>query len=92
MATKNVTIRMDEELKTDAENLFSSLGLNLTTAFQIFLKQAVREQRIPFEITMNSPNTETRRAIKESEDLLRSASTKRYSDMQSLVEDLENEI
>ena len=46
MATTNVTIRMDEGLKKQAEELFSDLGLNMTTAFVAFAKQAVREQRI----------------------------------------------
>ncbi|GHV60349.1 DNA-damage-inducible protein J [Campylobacterota bacterium] len=46
-----VNIRIDDTLKCESERLFGLLGLNLTTAFNIFLKQAVREQRIPFEIT-----------------------------------------
>jgi DNA-damage-inducible protein J len=51
MSTVNVTIRMDDELKKQAEILFSDLGLNMTTAFTVFVKQAVREQRIPFTLT-----------------------------------------
>lgn len=50
MANINVTIRMDEKLKTDADNLFKDLGLNLSSAITMFVKQAVREERIPFEI------------------------------------------
>ena len=49
--TTNVTIRMDSQLKTQAEALFSELGLNLSTAFGIFVRQAVREGRIPFELS-----------------------------------------
>ncbi|HRX42298.1 MAG TPA: type II toxin-antitoxin system RelB/DinJ family antitoxin, partial [Clostridia bacterium] len=41
MATKNITIRMDEELKRQAEELFSELGLSMTTAIIAFTKQAV---------------------------------------------------
>ena len=51
MANVNVTIRMDEELKARADELFSDLGLSLSAAITIFAKQAIREQRIPFEIT-----------------------------------------
>lgn len=51
MSTVNVTIRMDDELKKQAEILFSDLGLNMTTAFTVFVKQAVREQRIPFALS-----------------------------------------
>lgn len=51
MATVNVTIRMDEQLKRQADELFSDFGLTLNAAINMFAKQAVREQRIPFEIT-----------------------------------------
>lgn len=53
MATVNVTIRMDENLKKQADELFSDLGLSLSSAITMFAKQAVREQRIPFEVTRN---------------------------------------
>lgn len=50
MATSSITIRMDEDLKHQAEMLFEEMGMNMTTAFTIFAKAAVREGRIPFEI------------------------------------------
>lgn len=46
----NINIKTDAELKKQAEDLFSDLGMNMTTALNIFLRQAVRENRIPFEI------------------------------------------
>ena len=51
MANVNVTIRMDDKLKRQADELFGELGLSLTTAINIFVKQALREGRIPFDIT-----------------------------------------
>lgn len=51
MKNVNVTIRMDKELKKEAEKLFDELGLNLSSAINIFIRQAVREQAIPFMIT-----------------------------------------
>lgn len=51
MANTNVTIRIDEDLKKQADALFDDLGMSFTTAVNIFVKQAVRENRIPFEIT-----------------------------------------
>lgn len=69
MATTNITIRMDENLKRQAEELFSDLGLSMTTAFIVFTKQAVREQRLPFAISRNMPNAETLRAIDEVEKM-----------------------
>lgn len=51
MAYVNVTFRLDSQLKKEADELFAELGLSLNSAITIFLKQSVREQRIPFEIT-----------------------------------------
>lgn len=51
MAQTNINIRMDEDLKKEAESLFSELGLNMTTAVNIFFRQSLRQGGIPFEIT-----------------------------------------
>ena len=48
--TVNVTIRLDREIKEQAEILFNDLGMNLSTAINIFTRQALRQGRIPFEI------------------------------------------
>jgi DNA-damage-inducible protein J len=48
--TSSITIRMDAELKKQAETLFEDMGMNMTTAFTIFTKAAVRQCKIPFEI------------------------------------------
>ena len=48
-----VNIRIDDELKTRAENIFEELGLSMTTAFTIFIRQTIRQGGIPFEITTN---------------------------------------
>ncbi|MDR0654314.1 MAG: type II toxin-antitoxin system RelB/DinJ family antitoxin [Synergistaceae bacterium] len=50
MATTSVTIRMDENLKKQAETLFEDMGLNMTAAFTIFTKAVVRQGKIPFEV------------------------------------------
>lgn len=67
MKNVNVTLRVDEDLKKQADELFSELGLNLTTAFNIFLRQSVREQQIPFQVTKNVPNTVTLAAMDAAE-------------------------
>ena len=54
MSSVNVTIRMDETDKKNAEKLFSELGLTMNAAFNMFAKQAVREQSIPFKVTKNT--------------------------------------
>ena len=49
-ASVNVTMRMEKELKEEAEALFADMGLSLNAAGRMFLKRAVMEQRIPFEV------------------------------------------
>ena len=51
MASTSVAIRMDENLKRRAEALFEDMGLNMTTAVTVFVKAAVRQNKIPFEIS-----------------------------------------
>jgi DNA-damage-inducible protein J len=53
MATTNVSFRMDEILKRQAETIFDEMGMNMTTAFTIFAKAVVRSGRIPFEIAVD---------------------------------------
>lgn len=72
MATTSVTIRMDENLKKQAEVLFEEMGLNMTTAFTIFTKAVVRQHKIPFEISADPfysevNQTHLRRAIADLE-------------------------
>lgn len=53
MATTNVTVRMDEELKQNMEAVCQELGMNMTTAFTIFARKMTREHRIPFEVSID---------------------------------------
>ena len=69
MAKINTNISIDRELKKEAVQLFSSFGLDLSTAITLFLQQAVREQRIPFEIKMDVPNNATIRALEETKTM-----------------------
>lgn len=62
MAQTNINIRMDENLKQQFDRFCNELGLNMTTAFNIFAKTVVRQQRIPFELSLE-PNSETVAAI-----------------------------
>ena len=55
MAQTNISIRMDKELKEQFDLFCSNVGMSMTTAFCIFAKKAVREQKIPFEITAEDP-------------------------------------
>lgn len=83
--TTNLSIRIDKELKEQAEQLFSELGMNMTTAFNIFVRQAVRQRKIPFEISLNVPNAETIAAMEEANKICRDPNAKRYSNFEELV-------
>ena len=74
----NVSFRIDSELKKQADALFAQLGMNMTTAFNIFLRQIVREGGIPFEITINKPNAETVAALLEAQQLMSDSEAKKY--------------
>ena len=86
--TTNISIRMDAELKTQADALFGELGMNLSTAFNIFVRQALREGRIPFEISLNQPNRETVAAMLEAERIAKDPTVKGYDDLDELFADL----
>ena len=56
--TTNLSIRIDRDLKDEADRIFNALGMNLTTAITVFVRQAVRQKKIPFEISLNGFGTE----------------------------------
>ena len=71
MAQTNVNIRMDEDLKKQFDQFCSNVGMSMTTAICIFAKKAVKEQKIPFEITADPfySSANLRRLEKAIEDL-----------------------
>lgn len=66
--TINVNIRMDAELKKQAEQLFAELGMNMTTAINVFVRQSVNYGGIPFEIVLRDDfyNDYNQRILKKS--------------------------
>ena len=86
--TSNVSFRIDSDLKAQADILFANLGMNMTTAFNIFLRQSVREGCIPFNITINTPNAETIAALLEAKQLLSVPNTKKYSNVEDALKEL----
>lgn len=65
MAKVSTNINLDPTLKKNAQELLRDLGMDLTTAITIFLRQTVREQGIPFEIKRETPNAQTIEALNE---------------------------
>ena len=64
-----VNIRIDDELKSRADSIFEELGLNITTAFTMFIRQTIRQGGIPFEITTRTDpfyNAENMKVLRQS--------------------------
>lgn len=85
----NLNIRTDRDVKQAAEEIFEKLGLNMTTAVNIFLRQSIRENGIPFELRLDTPNKTTAAAIAEGRRLAQDNNIKGYSDMDDLKAALE---
>ena len=92
MANTSINIRMDAELKRQFEAFCADMGMTMTTAFNIFAKKAVRENRIPFESSGYMPNAETVRAIEEVKRLKADPNKKTYGSFAELLEDLDEEL
>lgn len=89
MATTSINIRMDEELKRNFEAFCADMGMTMTTAINVFVKKAVRENRIPFEISGDVPNTTTIEAMQEVQKMKADPSFgKTYSDVDQMMEEL----
>ncbi len=86
--TANLSVRIDPELKAQAESLFSDLGMTLTTAITVFFRQAVRENRIPFEIRRDQPTRETAAAMRAALRISRDPDIRGYQDPKELLRDL----
>lgn len=86
--TTNISIRMDTALKAQAEELFAQMGMNLTTAFNIFVRQCLRTGSIPFEICVDRPGREAASAMLEAERIADDPSVKRYADVEEALQEL----
>lgn len=84
--TTNLNIRVDEELKRQAEAIFAELGLNMSTAMNMFLRYSVRYGGIPFELRIEKPNAETLAAIDDVNNNRNMSKT--FDNVSDLLDDL----
>lgn len=84
MATTNLNVRTDKAIKAQAEEIFNELGLTMTTAINLFLRTAIREHGIPFDLKLEVPNEATAAAIEEGRKLIADPSAPKYSSMEEL--------
>ena len=85
----NINIRIDDQIKKNAENVFSKIGLTPTAAITLFYHQVIRTNSIPFELKADIPNKETLEAIEEVEKMENNSSNaKTFDSVEELMEDL----
>lgn len=89
MASTNINIRMDSDLKKQFEAFCADMGMTMSTAFNVFAKKTVREYRIPFEIGGEVPNSVTKKAIEDVKNGIGMSRT--FSSVKDLMEDLNAE-
>ena len=89
MSKISTNISVDSELKKQAVELFNEFGLDFSTAISLFLSQAVREQRIPFEIRKDIPNQTTIDSLKELDSMKKDKKKyKRYDSFKDVIKEL----
>lgn len=88
MAT--MSIRLSDNDKVEADNLFKKLGLTTNSAINMFIKQSIRMQSLPFTPTLDVPNQRLMKALEESEDIINGkVKAKRYESFDAMIEDLD---
>lgn len=89
MATVPVQIRIDENLKKQATELFSQLGIDMSSAINIFLKQCVMRGGLPFEVVIPQYKPEVIEAMEEAKRISKDPNAKRYTSFSEALEDLD---
>ncbi len=84
MAKISTNISIDADVKKQAQELFAALGLDLSTAINIYLKKAISEQGIPFDVRVETPNAETIAAIEEGRRMAHDPNAKSYANVEEL--------
>ncbi len=89
MAKVSTNVSIDADIKKQAQELFAELGMDLSTAINVFLRQSLRQHSIPFEITADNPNKETLEAIAEVQRMKKDPTIgKVYDDVDAMFEEL----
>ncbi len=85
-ATKMLHIRIDDDIKTQADETLAAMGLSMSEAVRLFLHRVVAEQALPFEVKV--PNARTRAAMNEADEIVRSRRA-RFKTSDALIADIE---
>lgn len=84
MQTANINIRTDSNLKKKADALYNKLGLTMSTAINMFLKESVRTKSLPLSLKLDEPNEETIKAIEEGKEIIKNKKIKGYNNIKDL--------
>ena len=76
MATTNFSVRLDSDLKKRSEAIYGELGINLTTAINVFLRKSLTAGGFPFAVRIDEPNKETMLAVLEADKLSKDPNVK----------------
>ena len=90
--TSTINVNVDSNLKKEATEILNDLGLNMSTAINIFLNQVVKNRGIPFSITQKTPSKELLEALEEAEEIRNGKKdVKGYHNINELIKDLLDE-
>ncbi|AAK99056.1 TPA: type II toxin-antitoxin system RelB/DinJ family antitoxin [Streptococcus pneumoniae] len=85
MSKMSMSIRLDSEVKEQAQQVFSNLGMDMTTAINIFLRQAIQYQGLPFDVRLD----ENRKLLQVLTDLDQNRNmSQSFESVSDLMEDL----
>ena len=84
--SSTITVRVDENIKKEANSIFKEIGMDMSTAINVYLRQVIRSNGIPFNVSVDVPNEITLQAIREAEN----GSIASFSSIDELMEDLDD--
>lgn len=90
--TSAINVQVDAKDKELATNILKKLGLNMSTAINMFIKQIIKKDGIPFEVVNSKPSKELLEALQEGEDILSGKiNEKGYHNVKQMIDDIINE-
>lgn len=92
--TSAINVQVNKEDKEQATMILNDLGLNMSTAINMFLKQIIKTESLPFEVSNKKPSKELLESIEEGELILkqiRGGQRKGYNNLQDLIQSLNDE-
>ncbi len=88
----NVTVRTDTDVKRECEGIYGALGMNLSTAINVFLRKSIRAGGFPFDVRLDDrPNRETAAALLEADRMAKDPDARHYHSVRELFSDLEDD-